>query len=595
MPFVHYICPCTTVPVKPTGPETPSAAMLLTTPLPQSTPTDLGLPATPQFSDLPSDTTLAYSQPQSRLLFCEDCQRLKCDRCLFSEINCYYCPNCLFEVPTASVKNERNRCMRNCFQCPTCQSVLSVVAEESTLTTLSGMTSTTQGRYYLLCSFCRFDSRDLAPIDPALPNIHQQPWTFDRPTGLASITQKEDDARWDVLQFEWLRDVLEQRIRKAHQHPSQARSSFAAGAQKTASDAGSLVDEFLRSAQRPAAPPTPLSRQNTLQGVVEEDDQDSLHAFTTTDTSMEANTVEELMRLTDADEISTLEQRFQQLSDQPYLLSHIRPQRVLLRTKRTYRCRSCRHVAIKPEQKATAHTFKIANIALHYVPVITIQQLPQLRVGELSRVVLKFSNPVYYVMNIKTKVRPQETLYDVRMPASEFQIAEYGDMWEYEEELFSSGARSLAAVSRTKGGVGADGRTGTLPMGIWEIKSHNVSCMLELLPKREFRGETDEDGLAVDIWVWYHYVELPEEHDFLSESEDEFDQEDKSSFIENKDEVAKKTEKIDMSDMGDSVEQEGIAREGSFWIHVNLGKVVAAAPTGLQGKTDAEAAMILGY
>jgi len=27
------------------------------------------------------------------------------------EVACYYCPNCLFEVPTASVRGEKNRCV----------------------------------------------------------------------------------------------------------------------------------------------------------------------------------------------------------------------------------------------------------------------------------------------------------------------------------------------------------------------------------------------------------------------------------------------------------------------------------------------------
>ena len=45
----------------------------------------------------------------SKLYFCDDCHQIRCPNCVQEEIVCYYCPNCLFEVPTASVKSERNR------------------------------------------------------------------------------------------------------------------------------------------------------------------------------------------------------------------------------------------------------------------------------------------------------------------------------------------------------------------------------------------------------------------------------------------------------------------------------------------------------
>lgn len=45
----------------------------------------------------------------SSLLFCEECDAIRCDSCVACEIACYYCPNCLFEVPSASVRGEKNR------------------------------------------------------------------------------------------------------------------------------------------------------------------------------------------------------------------------------------------------------------------------------------------------------------------------------------------------------------------------------------------------------------------------------------------------------------------------------------------------------
>jgi len=47
--------------------------------------------------------------PLPELLFCEECDAIRCDNCAAHEIACYFCPNCLFEVISASVRAEKNR------------------------------------------------------------------------------------------------------------------------------------------------------------------------------------------------------------------------------------------------------------------------------------------------------------------------------------------------------------------------------------------------------------------------------------------------------------------------------------------------------
>ena len=55
---------------------------------------------------LPDELTLSSL---ASLYYCNHCSSLKCNYCVQTEPVCYYCPNCLFEVPTATVKAERNR------------------------------------------------------------------------------------------------------------------------------------------------------------------------------------------------------------------------------------------------------------------------------------------------------------------------------------------------------------------------------------------------------------------------------------------------------------------------------------------------------
>lgn len=52
----------------------------------------------------------SYSfHPLHNLFFCEECDAVRCNRCVMVEVSGYYCPNCLFEVPSASVRAEKNR------------------------------------------------------------------------------------------------------------------------------------------------------------------------------------------------------------------------------------------------------------------------------------------------------------------------------------------------------------------------------------------------------------------------------------------------------------------------------------------------------
>lgn len=76
-PSVEYYCPCLAASPHPPPPHLPSSS---------------------------------YSfHPLHNLFFCEECDAIRCNRCVLLEVSGYYCPNCLFEVPSASVRAEKNR------------------------------------------------------------------------------------------------------------------------------------------------------------------------------------------------------------------------------------------------------------------------------------------------------------------------------------------------------------------------------------------------------------------------------------------------------------------------------------------------------
>ena len=47
--------------------------------------------------------------PLEHLVYCEDCHLIKCPKCVVEEVACWFCPSCLFEVPSSAVKSEGSR------------------------------------------------------------------------------------------------------------------------------------------------------------------------------------------------------------------------------------------------------------------------------------------------------------------------------------------------------------------------------------------------------------------------------------------------------------------------------------------------------
>ncbi len=141
----------------------------------------------PPASHLPSSSHSFHTLPE--LYFCEECDAVRCNQCVSIEVSGYYCPNCLFEVPSASVRAEKNRyvvftlseflfvclhrCARNCFFCPHCFNTLSVVpSDPPDDANFHQANSTGEPPFLLYCNNCRWDSAE-AGI------------TFEKSTGLA--------------------------------------------------------------------------------------------------------------------------------------------------------------------------------------------------------------------------------------------------------------------------------------------------------------------------------------------------------------------------------------------------------------------------
>ena len=86
-PYAHYACPCSTS----NGPASSKRASQLE----------------PQDEDTfnPHDPRAAYAlYPLDNLLFCDECSQIRCQKCVNDEIITWFCPSCLFDVPSGQVE-----------------------------------------------------------------------------------------------------------------------------------------------------------------------------------------------------------------------------------------------------------------------------------------------------------------------------------------------------------------------------------------------------------------------------------------------------------------------------------------------------------
>ncbi|KAF9091831.1 hypothetical protein BGX29_010735 [Mortierella sp. GBA35] len=337
------------------------------------------------------------SHSLSRLYFCDSCDEIRCPKCTQDEIVCYYCPNCLFDVPTASVKSEKHKCSRNCFECPICQSTLSVVSEDPDAGMFAAGVAA-PGQYHLTCNMCQWNSQEIG-------------MTFEKPTGLAVQLQKTEDSLPDVKEFDRLKDHLEKYFRVHSLKPGLPSSLL------TSIQSGTLQSlRYVSSSSHKAQQSDDIAHYTPAVQVMED-----------------TENLEKLMSIVSLNETTTMKQRLRQLQNQSYSTQRLQPQRIHLRIKKSRRCRSCRHILVKPEQKAQATGFKINLIALNQLPTITIAGLQPMIVQTVSRVILRFTNPRHEEAHVSLRYGDGAIPnHGVVIHSPSFTVSPFNEVWEYE-------------------------------------------------------------------------------------------------------------------------------------------------------------------
>ena len=198
----------------------------------------------------------------------------------------------------------------------------------------------------------------------------------------------------------------------------------------------------------------------------------------------------------------------------------LRPTHTQLRTKRSKRCRTCRHILVKPEAKVQSTRFRIRLVALNYIPTVSLKplqpapstQLPLIDLNALpalraSQFLLTIKNPLFDPARI-TLATPSQTpgkqSHKVTILCPQFDIGPNVDQWD--EALGDPKSRrtskmlSLSKVEYAGGDGGKVAEAGK----VWEKGRNWTTVVLEVVcaevGERDELGE-DEDVLEIPVFV----------------------------------------------------------------------------------------------
>ncbi|KAK1992720.1 dynactin p62 family protein [Colletotrichum falcatum] len=452
--------------------------------------------------------------PLEHLMYCEDCHQIRCPRCVNEEIVTYYCPNCLFEVPSSNLKSEGNRCTRSCFQCPVCVGPLAVTSIDappessgsSSLLTADG-SAPQGGPYVLTCSYCTWSSTEIG-IKFDRPNgIHGQLAKLQN-GGQPKLTPKEhkerkkesggdyklDPDKMDTdLQFAQLKSFYQNQMAVANPSPG---------------GLSSLGDLGLNS-------PGSLSR---IMSLYTGNNFGNKQARGKVQIMREAVSADEGLKTTDLDESGAIAKLGRSHFDDTVTLAQnllqpepvrfrdqLRPIPYLLRTKRSKRCPLCRHIISKPEAKISNTRFRIRLVAGSYIPTITIRPLnsevqnipstarppiPQelwLTPLKPMQYLLTFKNPIFETVKVSLATpssTPGRFASSVTVLCPQFEIDANTDMWD--DALKDDGDKERRR--------GEEGGMQQAEVGkIYERGRNWVSIVLEVVPA-SLRLEQDAEG-----------------------------------------------------------------------------------------------------
>ncbi|KAJ5155827.1 hypothetical protein N7492_008630 [Penicillium capsulatum] len=491
--------------------------------------------------------------PPEQLLYCEDCHQIKCPRCITEEIVSWYCPNCLFETASSMVRGDANRCGRNCFNCPVCTAPLAV----STIENVTG-NGNQQGPWVLSCGYCMWSTLDIGIKFNKPTNIRNQLQkmtdstaspAFDTRSRQASRTF--GDLKSPLSTFSSISEQINAVAEGSEEQPEPKEDPETTPALSTEARFAALKS-FYRAqiSETSASPSDPLGSDyggfsspgalNRLMSLYASSSRlgglygGSKKPKTKPPIMREALTASEGLRIAQEsdeaavierlaspecgwDSLASLDQRTEQSPDVRFT-DDLLPLPVLLRTKRAKRCKSCKHILVKPETKPQSTRFRIRLIALSYIPLPTLRPLALPSFSTPSGLAptpdlnaLPPLRPVHVLLTLKNhmfdpvritlatpSVTPGRVASRVTVLCPQFEIGANSDVWD--EALQGASA----PISGSQGGLRSAAERVPEAGKVWEKGRNWTTVVLEVvpgtLPGSEAEGAgADEAGADVAV------------------------------------------------------------------------------------------------
>jgi dynactin-4 len=485
--------------------------------------------------------------PLEHLLYCEDCQQIRCHRCVIEETLAWFCPACLFEVPSSVIKSDGNRCTRNCYNCPVCTSTMTVNSLDD-----PDNPSSSGGPYILACPYCHWSTHEIGI-------------QFEKHTGItAQLSRLANGGRPVPTQKE--RDKERERRKDAEGRKREGRDIVSGSEDSPTKDRArddgppSHDDLFYNLA---AFYKTQVNAQNPTQFSAHDVSFSSpasyarimnLYSKSTTskakrekpapmreasgqpegltvfNPSSDAAAIERIKKEGWGATLSP-EQKHGQPNPAIHFTNELRPVASLLCTKRGKRCRSCRHILAKPEPKITSTRYKIKLLALNHIPRLNLRALSTqvtssgvtnpvfdyntLTSGVPTHFLLHLSNPLFDPIRVTlatSSTTPGRVSSRVTILCPQFEVGANTDVWDDALGSSLSPVKRPAVVS-TEGNQIEAGK-------IWDRGRNWTSVVIEVVPgfvKPIVMGETkegealdeDDDIVEIPIFVRLEYESDP--------------------------------------------------------------------------------------
>ena len=355
------------------------------------------------------------AMPLLNLFFCKYCVVLRCPKCVSHEVDSYYCPHCLENIPSGDAKANKNRCF-NCLECPNCFSNLQHRSAQVPLVKREGGKvgfGQFKKVFYLQCFYCLWTTRDILGIPDK--NQSSGPW----------FEESEEDT-WIGDATNYYRHLIQKEKVEMEKTRRQRRGSFLG--------LGSLGLSDKR------LPFTRIRTSFSMAGSGQYNE-NIIQEFKPVEPEEDVEKVDEkyYSKPGNVHEVTSIESRVKQPSNEVINSKELLPHYTHLLVKRSQRCRECEHNLSKPEFNPSSIKFKIHQIALRFVPRFRIVKKVKLDPGKHNKVLFSLTNPTEFDLPMEFSPIPEDHPYfnqinaKAEFPSTTIVLAARDDTAQYED------------------------------------------------------------------------------------------------------------------------------------------------------------------